>query len=114
MSISLGASCICKGFGKRCEVEVITGLVGFGADLKKKPKNWWNLLPDGEKLRFSRVWERIKKGNGIDVFGGLGYLRGVWEKVWNGSNCGFGWFRNGLKRRPVIGGIFWRWKLLYM
>ena len=54
----------------------------------------------------------LKKDNDVDVFGGLGYLRGVWEKVRNGSNCGFGWFRSGLKRSPVIGGIYWRWKLL--
>ena len=44
----------------------------------------------------------------VDLFGSFMYLRGVWKKVRNGSNCGFGWFRSGFKRSLVIGEIYWR------
>jgi hypothetical protein len=27
-----------------------------------------------------------KKGVDVDLFGRLGYLGGIWEKVWSGSN----------------------------
>lgn len=53
-----------------------------------------------------------KKGDDVDLRGGLGYVRGVWEKVRDGSDYGFGRFGSGLKRRAVIGGIYCGWNLL--
>lgn len=67
----------------------------------------------GGKVGIFDVFGRgLKKGEGVDVWGGLGYRRGIWEKVRNGSDCGLGWFRSGFLRRAVIGGIYWRWDLV--
>lgn len=67
----------------------------------------------GGKVRIFDVFGRgLKKGKDVDVGGGSGHSRGIWEKVRNGSDCGFGWFGSGFLRRAVIGGIYCGWNLL--
>ena len=46
----------------------------------------WVALVIGGITDFDVFGRGLKKGNDVDLFGGLGYSRGFWEKVRIGSN----------------------------